>query len=283
MRSLNTSLPTSSPRRRDPPEQLLQAFRSAALSVTTLYKTAASDQANSHQAGYQEALDDLLTFLDHENLGLGDGEGWRVRQWATERLDGTQASGESDDEKADVEARVRSTSPNITRKEHHHTEPDTTQVEARPASPIRIIPAPSSSSSASSAPLTHPPSSEAFTFRSSVAYPHYRDMEMNGGTDADASSPISASRTPPATSHPDRTAPGSSHRGDGSSRGSRHRVGGASNRMTTRSSTSIGALGNGAGQKRRLHFGDFFDLGSSNGNGKDGFGGSGGGKRGRFL
>ncbi|KAI9823195.1 MAG: hypothetical protein M1832_002639 [Thelocarpon impressellum] len=113
MRSLNTSLPTSSPKghRRDPPEQLLQAFRSAALSVTTLYKTAAADQERSHQAGYQEALDDLLAFLDHENLGLDDGEGWKVRQWATERLDGAQTSVESDDEK--VESEQRSGHPSI--------------------------------------------------------------------------------------------------------------------------------------------------------------------------
>ena len=72
-----------------PPEQLLQAFKTAALSVTNLYKSAVTDQNNSRAAGYQDALDDLLRFLDSENLGLQDGEGWRVRQWATERYDHT--------------------------------------------------------------------------------------------------------------------------------------------------------------------------------------------------
>ena len=52
MRSLNTSLPgatstTAAPttvKHQDPPEQLLTAFKAAALSVTNLYKSAAADQ-----------------------------------------------------------------------------------------------------------------------------------------------------------------------------------------------------------------------------------------------
>jgi hypothetical protein len=100
MRSLNTSLPTAYTSRPVPPEQLLQAFRSAALSVTNLYKSAVQDQNNNRAAGYQDALDDLLRFLDSENLGVQDGEGWRIRQWATERYDRTanQAQDESEDE-----------------------------------------------------------------------------------------------------------------------------------------------------------------------------------------
>ena len=89
MRSLNTSLPSAYSSRPVPPEQLLQAFKTAALSVTNLYKAAVTDQNNSRATGYQDALDDLLRFMDAENLGLQDGEGWRVRQWATERYDHT--------------------------------------------------------------------------------------------------------------------------------------------------------------------------------------------------
>lgn len=81
-----------------PPEQLLQAFKTAALSVTNLYKSAAADQNNSRAAGYQDALDDLLRFLDSNNLGLQDGEGWRVRQWATERYDHSTNHASSDTE-----------------------------------------------------------------------------------------------------------------------------------------------------------------------------------------
>ncbi|KEF62915.1 uncharacterized protein A1O9_00889 [Exophiala aquamarina CBS 119918] len=111
MRSLNTSLPPSTSRP-PPPEQLLQAFRTAALSVTNLYKSAVTDQSASRQAGYQDALEDLLSFLDRENLGLQDGEGWRVRQWATERYDGSahQQQAESDDERGEIETRPRNNS-----------------------------------------------------------------------------------------------------------------------------------------------------------------------------
>src|SRR5450432_3759901 len=90
MRSLNTSLPGASPSKQqmpEPPEQLLSAFKAAALSVTKLYKTAAVDLARARSEGYQDALDELLAFLDKEDIGLTDGEGWRIRRWATERLD----------------------------------------------------------------------------------------------------------------------------------------------------------------------------------------------------
>ena len=67
MRSLNTSLPGASPPKQqtgESSEQLLAAFKSAALSVTTLYKTAAAKQSKARADGYQDALDELLTFLD---------------------------------------------------------------------------------------------------------------------------------------------------------------------------------------------------------------------------
>src|SRR5271170_1311326 len=108
MRSLNTSLPGTSPSKQhgtEPPEQLLQAFKAAALSVTKLYKTAAADQNRARSEGYQDALDELLAFLDREDIGLSDGEGWKIRRWATERLDGRGDSGsqtmESEDEAAE--------------------------------------------------------------------------------------------------------------------------------------------------------------------------------------
>ncbi|RMZ82240.1 hypothetical protein DV738_g1833, partial [Chaetothyriales sp. CBS 135597] len=87
MRSLNTSLPAAYSSRPVPREQLLQAFKTAALSVTNLYKSAAADQQSSRDAGYQDALEDLLRMMDSENLGVQDGEGWRIRQWVTERYD----------------------------------------------------------------------------------------------------------------------------------------------------------------------------------------------------
>jgi len=113
MRSLNRSLPSTPPDRPAPPEQLLQAFRQAALSVTNLYKSAAGDHDSIRQAGYQDAIDDLLKFLDRENLGVQDGEGWRVRQWATAKYDGSYVQhGDGDEEDtSEGEQRLRSSSP----------------------------------------------------------------------------------------------------------------------------------------------------------------------------
>ena len=121
MRNLRTSLPSTSRRQASqPPEELIQAFKQAALSVTALYKTASAEQARAYQEGYQDALEELLRFLDKENLGLQDGEGWRVRQWATERYQGSsqQAQGTSDNEdEAEDETRARSSSPISQRKD----------------------------------------------------------------------------------------------------------------------------------------------------------------------
>ena len=128
MRSLNTSLPAAPSGRQPPPEQLLQAFKTAALSVTNLYKAAVTDQSNSRAAGYQDALDDLMKFLDQGNLGLQDGEGWRVRQWVSERFDGTANQPQTDVEDARYQAEQRASSappPNHLPTEQQSMQPPT--------------------------------------------------------------------------------------------------------------------------------------------------------------
>ncbi|KAI9813632.1 MAG: hypothetical protein M1827_003703 [Pycnora praestabilis] len=285
MRSLNTSLPQSpKPSEAQPPEQLFQVFSSAALSVTKLFKKAVADQDQARQSGYQEALDDVLTFLDKESLGLGDGEGWRVRQWATERLDGT-ARGQTGSDSDEEEKRARSSSPVAPRKpspelEHNHQ-------PTRSASPTR----PESAPPSTEAPILIPEQyaenfarSDAFSFRSPYPYPQQHDTEMevtdrdlpNNETQTQNQSQASNTSTPSVrlevVPRPTRT-------------GNRH--GGHSSKGNNRSSTSLGSLAAGSGFKRRLPFGEFFDI-SSFGNGKDGHGpGSGAGgtgsKRGRFT
>ncbi|KAL8824287.1 MAG: hypothetical protein Q9191_005161 [Dirinaria sp. TL-2023a] len=176
MRSLNKSLPRSpsKQRRGQPPEQLLQAFKAAALSVTTLYKTAASDQAGARAAGYQDALDDILAFLDKEHLGLGDGEGWKVRQWATERLDGSPVStGNESDEDRDSSNQARGSSPLLQRGEVPYG-----RQASRPPSPVRTV----STASQTSAPVQQPnasaaPRPEVFTFTSPQPYPQDMDVQ----------------------------------------------------------------------------------------------------------
>ncbi len=277
MRSLNKSLPRS-PKQRvaQPPEQLLQAFRTAALSVTNLYKTAASDQAQARRAGYQDALDDILTFLDKENLGLGDGEGWRVRQWATERLDGSlpaPTGSDSEDERGEIEKRARSISPLVQRKESREILQESRP--SRSSSPARVAPTSEPASEPLQTQVNATTKPEVFLFRSAIPYP--QDMDMQAADTANSGTPISDSQSQPLTitSTP-------AVRVEVATRGNRtaHRNGNHASRHNTRSATSTRTLGSGAGSKRRIPYGEFFDI-SSLGDGKDGSGG--GGKRSRFT
>lgn len=277
MRSLNTSLPRSVPalapsKQQDPPEPLLTAFKAAALSVTNLYKSAAVDQGRARAEGYQDALSDLLSFLDKENIGLSDGEGWRVRSWATERLDGrdsTSQNMESDDEQS--EKTDRGSSPVLQRSQSATRIPSTLN-PTRTTSPARTesAPPPSSTPINSDPTMDFVPPQATFTFRSSHPYPQDADILLS---DLDSSDHTRApSQDSSTTSHPSNNASGITI-----SRTPRNRHSNHATRVNTRSTNTVGR---GAGQKRKINFGDFFDIGNL-GHGKDGFGG--GGKRGRFA
>lgn len=249
MRSLNTSLPSSTSHVQ-PPEQLLQAFKAAALSVTNLYKSAVTDQAQAKQLGYQEAIEDLLHFLDRKHLGLGDGEGWQVRQWATERLDGVPSNGDSDDE----DKPTRSASPVVNRKEHHEIDqprhiPEPTQ----PTDEQRQQTETTQSTDPADTTFAKPP---VFTFTSGPTFPVFapQDVDMQ----ADTVSVTSTSQDEAGISMFPRNT----------------RASGRLNNNTRRSSTHATSLGT----KRKLQVPDFFDL--SGLNGREFFGG---GKRGRFT
>ncbi|EED17706.1 conserved hypothetical protein [Talaromyces stipitatus ATCC 10500] len=246
MRSLNTSLPSSTSHAQ-PPEQLLQAFKAAALSVTNLYKSAVTDQAQAKQ-------------LDRKHLGLGDGEGWQVRQWATERLDGVPSNSESEDD----DKPARSSSPVVYRKEHHDndqlrhnpepTQPrteDATTDEQRPQQTEPVQPTDSADTT-----FTKPP---VFTFSAGPTFPVFsQDVDMQS---SDTSSMTSTSQDEPT--------------GVGISMLPRNtRTAGRLNVSARRSPTH----GTSVGNKRKLQFPDFFDL--SGLNGREFFGG---GKRGRFT
>ncbi|KAI9642890.1 hypothetical protein NHQ30_008624 [Ciborinia camelliae] len=269
MRSLNTSLPggksPSKHQNSEPPQQVLIAqFKAAALSVTNLYKTAAADQGRARAEGYQDALDELLSFLDKEDIGLSDGEGWRIRRWATERLDGrdTTSHNDSDDE---VPEKTDGGSPPVI-----HRSQSSTNISASTAKPTRTT-SPMRTESAPPPPTVVVPDPEppmitalpqsTFTFRSAQQYPQDPDILLSDLDLSDKGRPqthdagISLTR-------PSRT----------NARHNNH-----SSRLNARSSTTIGR---GAGQKRKINFGDFFDLGNL-GHGDDSFGG--GGKRGRFV
>ncbi|KAG9238097.1 hypothetical protein BJ875DRAFT_437782 [Amylocarpus encephaloides] len=276
MRSLNTSLPGTSPPKQqvgEPPEQLLQAFKSAALSVTTLYKTAATNQAKARCEGYQDSLDELLAFLDKEDIGLSDGEGWRIRRWATERLDGRDSTNqhpESEDEAADkndgCSSPILPRSHSATRlSPNPSNDRSGSPSRSEPAAPSSIVPPPVAivpTPTAIPSPISIPQES-TFSFRSAHPYPQESELTNSDFEMQDRSqSHDSHGFNPPGITftRPPRTTPRqNNHPG----------------RLGTRSSSTIGR---GAGQKRKINIGDFFDIGNL---GKDGFGG--GGKRGRFT
>lgn len=191
MKTLDTSLPRSSPTRRTKQQssELLQAFKAAALSVTQLYKTAAADEESgrsAHSAGYQEALGDLQRFLDERNIGLDDGEGWQVRQWAVQRS--TAIAIEPDIEaEVDDGKRARSTSPppgDTVRAERTSSPRPPTEELARSES------MPPASLTSNSESTQTPPASvvtqrpDVFHFRSNPAGPSMQDIEMDRGDHA---------------------------------------------------------------------------------------------------
>lgn len=258
MRSLNTSLP------KNMPPDLLAAFRTAALSVTNLYKAAAASDSSSHQAGYQDALEDLLAFLDKENLGLQDGEGWRVRQWATEKYDRelpANQHNDSEDEPTEMD-KERSASPARS----------SNSVDEESASST-TLPARSASAPAEEQPPRQPSTQQTPVYRFTGVPPTPQDTPMQ----ASDSSPQVEEPEPPILT---QSSSGSPIRVELIGRGSRtpHRHAGSRHgiRQTTRDFTFT------AGSKRKLQFPvpDFFDI--SNLGGGDASNGR-GGKKGRFA
>ncbi|KAG7126866.1 hypothetical protein HYQ44_000586 [Verticillium longisporum] len=255
MRSLNTSLPGSSGQKQtaqnDSPEQLLDAFKAAALSVTKLYKTSAASQAKARLDGYQDCLNDLLAFLDKGNLGVGDGEGWRVRKWATERLDGRDSPSQTAESEDEDLTRTASGNPQSTMREDSQTQIEPTPPTASPA----LV---------DNAQVTVP-SQDSFTFQSSHPYPQDAylnianlDLSDSRGHDSLPSHVTSTTTTNAPTNRASRLR----HTGVGARLGARQ----------------ANQLGRGAGSKRKINLGEIFDLGSL-GHDKNMFGG--GSKRSR--
>jgi hypothetical protein len=268
MRSLNTSLPASHPPRPMPPEALLQAFKAAALSVTNLYKTAVTDQSSSRQAGYQDALDDLLSFLDKENLGVQDGEGWKIRQWATERFERTSygpQNSESDDERGDTEKRARSSSPALERQQSHDA--PVIRDESPASSPMRTESAPPQTSTQTEPESTDRPPFFRFTAAPSPEM-QMQNIDNPSSVQQQGHDPDSGiSETAPIRVGVFNRGSRPSHRNTATRHSTR-----ASNREFTFTSSS----------KRKFQFPEFFDISNvGNGRDRDNFGG--GGKRGRLV
>ncbi|KAL1875354.1 hypothetical protein Daus18300_003093 [Diaporthe australafricana] len=246
------------------PEQMLDVFRTAALSVTKLYKSSITAQAKARSDGYQECLDDLLQFLDKEHLGLDDGEGWKIRAWANERLDTTDTSPQIIESDDDAEKPEAMPSPQIQRPTSTSTaHPQTsaprveTQAQTEPDTPIV-------QEITVDEPEVAVPTQETFDFRSSHPYPqdapsplNLANLRLSDGRGHDHSM-SSSNSAPPSISVSRHSARATRHGGNGG------RIG---PRVATR-------LGHGAGTKRKDNWGEFFDLGNL-GPSKDGLGASG--------
>lgn len=235
------------PAQTESPEQLLDVFKAAALSVTKLYKTSAAAQSKARAEGYQDCLDDLLSFLDKAGMGLGDGEGWRIRRWATERLDGRDTGSQSLESEDEVEKAETASSPEITRSNSG------TQLSTQ----VRTDSAPPSIPPTSIPPIAEEPTpivvptQDTFTFQSTHAYPNIATLDLSDSRPHDGPSLATA-------------------------RASKARM----NANATRPLPRPGAhLAQRAGSKRKLNFDEIFDLGSLGG--KDPFGS--GGKRNRHA
>lgn len=246
MDPMRGSSPTKGPAGADSPEQLLDAFKAAALSVTKLYKTSAAAQSKARSDGYQDCLDDLLAFLDKRHIGLGDGEGWQIRKWATERLDGRDGVSQNTESDDEVEKAEASSSPEI-----HRTNVSAPPPATRHDAPMRTDSAPPMTHVAPIPPAVEDPppivvpTQEHFTFQSSHPYPNIEKLDLSDSSKSnDATNPHNST-----ISHPSRS---------------------RSIRRLPRPKASA-HLGRGAGQKRSINFAELFDVGNI-GFGKDVFG-----------
>ncbi|KAI5462669.1 hypothetical protein BGZ63DRAFT_423904 [Mariannaea sp. PMI_226] len=216
------------------PEQLLDVFKAAALSVTKLYKTSAAAQSKARSDGYQDCLDDILAFLDKENMGLDDGEGWKIRRWATERLDGRDSGSQSLESEDEVDKAETASSPEITRSNSVAQPVAHPRTDSAPPTIPPIVEEPT--------PIVVP-TQDTFTFQSSHAYPNIATLDLSDSRPHDG-----PSRAPPFATK------------------ARHNTG----RPVPRSGAHLPQR---AGSKRKLNFEEIFDLGSLGGKDPFGSGG----------
>lgn len=232
------------------PEHLLDVFRTAALSVTKLYKSSITAQKKARAEGYQECLDDLLHFLDQENLGLNDGEGWKIRAWANERLDNRDVSPplevtESDD---DSEKQDAASSPEM----HHSPSTASLPLVSEPQGQQQITHMPTITQGPQPEPSRAPgeedivvdepqpeppvfPTRDTFDFISSHPYPQDAQNSINlaGLQLSDSNRPHERPKTRRGAGRPTRSVRGSNH--------------------------GPAQHGPRSGSKRHLDFNDFFD------------------------
>lgn len=248
------SSPLKQPPSADSPEQLLDAFKAAALSVTKLYKTSAAAQSKARADGYQDCLDDLLAFLDRRNLGLSDGEGWQIRKWATERLEGRDGNPHATESEDEADRPDTISSPELHRAHSAtHLPP--------PQLPIDTAPSTSHPLSAHHEPVIVP-TQDSFNFQSAHPYPSESYLNLANLDLSDSAKSADNSNNTSTSISSGATIPSISH---SNARGRRDR-----RPPRARSGNNTGSnLGRGAGTKRTINLAELFDVGSIASFGKD--------------
>ena len=188
--SLSTTLPAQGRKSPEsqydyPPAALMSAFKQAALSVTTLYKTANGEIEQARKQGYQDCLEDLLQLINSERI-YPNSEVIKIREWGLaerRRAGGDTETGAplSDpvvDESEDERSRSRTAgssspmqadplAPPVPLQQHTRTPPVPPSYENTPTPP----PPPQA--------YEPPPTKDSqvsFTFRS--AHPVMEDIEL---------------------------------------------------------------------------------------------------------
>lgn len=165
--------------RQDSPDQLIDVFKAAALSVTKLYKHSVASETRARQDGYQDCLEELLAFIDKEGTAVGDSRILKIKKWALDRRDGREAAltSESEDEidkpesnpLADTANATVSCSPEPTARPQEDSPPIEVVTTTRSSSPHFVVP------------------SQDFTFQSDHQYPNIATLDLSdtrthGGT-----------------------------------------------------------------------------------------------------
>jgi hypothetical protein len=156
--------------RQESPEQLIDVFKAAALSVTKLYKSSVAAETRARQDGYQDCLEDLLNFLDKEGTATGDKDLSRIRRWAADRRDGRDATlptSESEDETDKPELSPPAETATAVRGS---PEPTSTTQNVDP--PIEVV------TTTNDSPHFVVPSQD-FTFQSEHQYPNIATLDLS--------------------------------------------------------------------------------------------------------
>lgn len=236
-------------------EHLLDVFRTAALSVTKLYKSSVTAQAKARAEGFQDCLDDLLSFLDKENLGLNDGEGWKIRAWANERLDNRDVSPQATESDDDTEKQDTVSSPQIHRSSSTASLSRVpAECQAQPRTSPQTEVQEQDDEASEMTPVAEEiavdeheivvPTQETFDFRSSHPYPQDAHTNLN----------LSNLRLSDNNRQHDHTMPHSTPRKPGRRHGVNPR------RPARISSYRASHLGPGAGTKRNMDYEEFLEL-----------------------